>query len=66
MVGAINVAVIINEFEVVPDDGQPGPGEMPGPAERQAEPASAPALTPADLEAMLKHQLERELRLRAD
>jgi hypothetical protein len=58
------MAVIINELEVVPDNRQPGPGETPEPAERQA--AGAPALTPADLEAMLKHQLERELRLRAD
>jgi hypothetical protein len=58
------MAVIINEFEVVPDDSQPGPGETPEPAERQAAPA--PTLTPSDLEAMLKHQLERELRLRAD
>jgi hypothetical protein len=58
------MAVIINEFEVVPDDSQPGPAEASGPVERQTAPA--PALTPVDLEAMLKHQLERELRLRAD
>ncbi len=58
------MTVIINEFEVVPDDSQPAPGETPAPVGHQAEPA--PSLTPADIEAMLRHQLERELRLRAD
>lgn len=57
------MAVIINEFEIIPYDNKSTekPAEEPEPMAT----SSTPPVSPADIETIVQHQVERELRLRA-
>ncbi len=50
--------VVVNEFEVIPESPAGGGDQKPASNKR-------PALTPHDVVEMVKHELEREARVRA-
>ncbi len=55
------MAVIINDFEVVPE----AQTQTPAAAETEAVPAAAEALTPQDLYDIMRRHAERMARIRA-
>ena len=54
--------IIINDFEVVVDEPSQPAEDTAAPA---PQPAPAPMLTPQDLQQIARHQLNRQIRLRA-
>ncbi len=58
------MAVIINEFEIIPEEPPAAAESSDQKSSQQPGPASA-ALTPADIAELACHQAERETRLRA-
>lgn len=57
------MAIIINEFEIIPDDAQST--EKPAGEPEPMVSSAAPPVSPADIETIVRHQAERDLRLRA-
>jgi hypothetical protein len=61
------MAVVINDFEVVPDSAQGGRGASGSTEERvEAQGGGSSAPTPNDIRRVLRRQLERIERVRAD
>ena len=54
------MAVVINEFEVVP-----APAEQPAAAGQQPDQAAGAGLTPRDIERIVERKVERGRRVRA-